>query len=211
MLTDQWFVAMSKPAPARIRSGRASRSSSCASTRSASGLVDRSGEPDACASCPANGSTPTTTGSKTSRTGASRASSGGATRSRRGTTTTATSTSRATRTKRARRRARLGREPASFARDDDVLDTWFSSALWCRSRRSAGRRRRSELRHVPALVGARHRLRHHLLLGRADDHDDDALHRQGAVPRRLHQRASCATRRARRCRSRRATCSTRST
>ncbi len=29
--------------------------------------------------------------------------------------------------------ARLGREPASFVRDDDVLDTWFSSALWCHS------------------------------------------------------------------------------
>ena len=30
-------------------------------------------------------------------------------------------------------RAKLGREPASLARDDDVLDTWFSSALWCHS------------------------------------------------------------------------------
>ena len=30
-------------------------------------------------------------------------------------------------------RARLGRAPASFTRDDDVLDTWFSSALWCHS------------------------------------------------------------------------------
>jgi valyl-tRNA synthetase len=29
--------------------------------------------------------------------------------------------------------AKLGREPASFVRDDDVLDTWFSSALWCHS------------------------------------------------------------------------------
>jgi valyl-tRNA synthetase len=28
---------------------------------------------------------------------------------------------------------KLGREPASFRRDDDVLDTWFSSALWCHS------------------------------------------------------------------------------
>ncbi|HJU25001.1 MAG TPA: valine--tRNA ligase [Casimicrobiaceae bacterium] len=28
---------------------------------------------------------------------------------------------------------RLGRAPASFRRDDDVLDTWFSSALWCHS------------------------------------------------------------------------------
>jgi len=30
-------------------------------------------------------------------------------------------------------RARLGREPQTFARDPDVLDTWFSSALWCHS------------------------------------------------------------------------------
>ena len=42
---------------------------------------------------------------------------------------------------------------------------------------------------VPALDRARHRLRHHLLLGRPDDHDDDPLHRQGAVPRRLHPRS----------------------
>ena len=41
---------------------------------------------------------------------------------------------------------------------------------------------------LPAEHGARHRLRHHLLLGRPDDHDDEALHRPGAVPRRLHPR-----------------------
>jgi valyl-tRNA synthetase len=29
--------------------------------------------------------------------------------------------------------AKLGREPSSFAQDDSVLDTWFSSALWCHS------------------------------------------------------------------------------
>ena len=34
---------------------------------------------------------------------------------------------------RAQARARLGREPAEFRRDEDVLDTWFSSALWCHS------------------------------------------------------------------------------
>ena len=28
---------------------------------------------------------------------------------------------------------KLGREPTTFRRDDDVLDTWFSSALWCHS------------------------------------------------------------------------------
>jgi len=30
-------------------------------------------------------------------------------------------------------RAKLGREPASLTRDEDVLDTWFSSALWAHS------------------------------------------------------------------------------
>ncbi|MBK9115154.1 MAG: valine--tRNA ligase [Betaproteobacteria bacterium] len=34
---------------------------------------------------------------------------------------------------RAQARAKLGREPGEFRRDDDVLDTWFSSALWCHS------------------------------------------------------------------------------
>jgi valyl-tRNA synthetase len=34
---------------------------------------------------------------------------------------------------RAQARTRLGREPQSFTRDPDVLDTWFSSALWCHS------------------------------------------------------------------------------
>jgi len=34
---------------------------------------------------------------------------------------------------RAQAKARLGREPAALRRDDDVLDTWFSSALWCHS------------------------------------------------------------------------------
>ncbi len=34
---------------------------------------------------------------------------------------------------RAQARAKLGREPATFVQDEDVLDTWFSSALWCHS------------------------------------------------------------------------------
>ncbi len=34
---------------------------------------------------------------------------------------------------RAQATRRLGRAPASFVRDEDVLDTWFSSALWCHS------------------------------------------------------------------------------
>ena len=34
---------------------------------------------------------------------------------------------------RAQATGKLGRVPVSFRRDDDVLDTWFSSALWCHS------------------------------------------------------------------------------
>ena len=34
---------------------------------------------------------------------------------------------------RAQAARKLGRSPATFRRDDDVLDTWFSSALWCHS------------------------------------------------------------------------------
>jgi len=34
---------------------------------------------------------------------------------------------------RAQARTRLGHEPASLRQDEDVLDTWFSSALWCHS------------------------------------------------------------------------------
>jgi len=34
---------------------------------------------------------------------------------------------------RAKARQKLGREPARFEQDQDVLDTWFSSALWCHS------------------------------------------------------------------------------
>jgi len=34
---------------------------------------------------------------------------------------------------RAQARAKLGRDPARFEQEADVLDTWFSSALWCHS------------------------------------------------------------------------------
>jgi valyl-tRNA synthetase len=34
---------------------------------------------------------------------------------------------------RAKAEAKLGREPATLEQDPDVLDTWFSSALWCHS------------------------------------------------------------------------------
>ena len=100
--------------------------------------------------------------------------------------------------------------PARCTRDDDVLDTWFSSALVPFS--SLGWPEQTpELRAVPAVVGAGHRLRHHLLLGRAHGHDDHALHRQGAVQARVRARPGARLRRARRCPSPRAIRSTRST
>ena len=57
---------------------------------------------------------------------------------------------------------------------------------------------------------ARHRLRHHLLLGRAHDDDGAALHEGSAVPRPSTSTRWCATSAGRRCRSRKATSSTRS-
>ncbi len=47
---------------------------------------------------------------------------------------------------------------------------------------------RARLRALSAVVGAGHRLRHHLLLGGAHDHGHRQLHRPGAVPRCLHHR-----------------------
>ena len=78
-----------------------------------------------------------------------------------------------------------------------------------RSRRSAGRTNAGAQALLPD-QRARHRLRHHLLLGRPHDDDGPALHEGGAVPRPSTSTRSCATRRAPRCRSRRATSSTRS-
>ena len=175
--THPFFPGQLDPGPLPRRGGRRSRQSAHRRARAAS------------SSCPTSGCRPTCTGSTTSRTGASRASSGGATGSRRGTTTPATSTSRATKPRRAAQaRAKLGREPRDFAQDEDVLDTWFSSALWCHST-LGWPQDTPRAADVPAVVGAGHRLRHHLLLGRADGDDDDLLHRRGPVPRRLHQRA----------------------
>jgi valyl-tRNA synthetase len=88
----------------------------------------------------------------------------------------ASSSSAAARTRRASAPRQAGYS-GPLTRDEDVLDTWYSSALvpfstlgWPDKTHRAG--------PVPAQQRARHRLRHHLLLGRPDDHDDDALHRQ---------------------------------
>ena len=83
---------------------------------------------------PTNGYPRICTGSTTSRTGAFRASSGGAIGSPRGTTKPGNIyVARTEAEARAKAKAKLGREPATLAQDPDVLDTWFSSALWCHS------------------------------------------------------------------------------
>ena len=77
-------------------------------------------------------------------------------------------------------------------RDEDVLDTWFSSALWPFSTLGWP----DETVGAEALLPdqrARHRLRHHLLLGRAHDDDGAALHEGSAVPRPSTSTLSCAT------------------
>ena len=68
----------------------------------------------------------------TSSPGASRASSGGAIRSRPGTGRTARSSSRrpSRALAEAASRQALRQASAALTRDEDVLDTWFSSALW---------------------------------------------------------------------------------
>jgi valyl-tRNA synthetase len=70
---------------------------------------------------------------------------------------------------------RCGACEGPVRQDDDVLDTWFSSALWPFATLGLLPDRR-----------ARHRPRDHLPLGRADDHDGDRVHGPRALPRRLH-------------------------
>ena len=158
------------------------------------------------ASFPSTGRRPTTTGWRTCTTGASRASCGGVIASPRGTTTPATSSSRAT--SRKRRASRASRRAALRQDRRRARHLVLVRPVVPFDARLAGENARA--RDVPAELGARDRLRHHFLLGRAHDHDDDLLHRQASFPRRVHQLASCATTKARRCRSRRATSSIRS-
>ena len=186
----------------------------------------------------ATGRRPISTGWRTSSPGASRASSGGAIKFRPGTGRTArgassprpktmrspnaaraiTRETRSTITIEAgshdidasTRRAQALAERVPIWRDEDVLDTWFSSALWPFST-LGWPDETPELKRYLSDQRAGHRLRHHLLLGRPHDDDGPALHERGAVPRRLHPRAGARRERRRRCRSRRATSSIRST
>ena len=91
-----------------------------------------------------------------------------------------------------------------LARDEDVLDTWFSSALWPFSR-SAGRMRpriSSGFYPTDVLVTGFDIIffwvARMMMFG-------PALHGRNPLPRRLSSTRSSATRRARKCRSRRAT------
>ena len=108
-LTDQWYVdakVLAQPAIKAVEDGR--------HRLRAQGTGRR----------------PTSSGCGTSSPGASRASSGGATASRPGSARTARSSSRRPRTRpSARPREHYGRDEP-LRQDEDVLDTWFSSALW---------------------------------------------------------------------------------
>ena len=151
-LTDQWFVKMDAPA-----------------ANAASKLGERRRR---AVSCPATGSTPIATGWRTCRTGASAASCGGAIASRRGSMTAAMSTSAATKPKsRAQALARRRRGP--FARTTTCWKPGSARGLWPFSTLGwpddAGDGR-TRFRPLPAQQRAGHRLRHHLLLGRAHDH-----------------------------------------
>jgi valyl-tRNA synthetase len=71
-----------------------------------------------------------------------------------------------------------------LTRDEDVLDTWFSSALWPFSTLGlAGQDAGTQALLPDRRAG--HRLRHHLLLGCPDDDDGAALHEGRAVSHRL--------------------------
>jgi valyl-tRNA synthetase len=102
-LTDQWYVdaeELAKPPMEAVRSGRSR-------------------------SCPRAGKRPSSTGWRTSSRGASRASCGGGTGFRLGMPEDGEIF--VAETEEARR---LWPGTAKITRDNDVLDTWFSSALW---------------------------------------------------------------------------------
>ena len=74
-----------------------------------------------------------------------------------------------------------------WERDPDVLDTWFSSALWPFATLGWPDRDPRAPRVLPDRR-ARHRARHHLPLGRPDDHDGARVHGRDPVLRRPHPR-----------------------
>ena len=143
----------------------------------------------------------TSPGSTTCTTGASRASCGGATASRSGTARTARSSAS----------ARTSEPPTGegWRQDEDVLDTWFSSALWPFSTLGWPEQTAGPGEVLPD-QRAGHRLRHPVLLGRPDDDVRPVRDgRRAAVRRGRAARHGPRRSTARRCRSRSATWSTR--
>ena len=87
-------------------------------------------------------------------------------------------------------------EGEGWEQDHDVLDTWFSSALWPFATLGWPD---TDAPGVPGLLPDRRALdgaRHHLPLGRADDHDLARVHRRGPVQRRLRALGDPGPRRA---------------
>ncbi|MCK7486047.1 MAG: class I tRNA ligase family protein [Bacillus subtilis] len=78
------------------------------------------------------------------------------------------------------RPATSARRARGWKQDEDVLDTWFSSALWPFSTLGWPKRTADLARYYPTDC-ARHRLRHHLLLGRPDDLAGRRVHRRKSV------------------------------
>ena len=87
-----------------------------------------------------------------------------------------------------------------WCRDEDVLDTWFSSALWPFST-LGWPDETPELKGYLSDLAGLHRLRHHLLLGRPHDDDGHAFHEERPPSTTSISTRSSATRRAPRCRS----------
>ncbi len=90
-------------------------------------------------------------------------------------------------------RAKHGADVA-LTRDNDVLDTWFSSALWPFSTLGWPGDDAGTEALLPRLR-ARDGLRHHLLLGRPDGDDGHQVHGRRAVRRGLHARPGARRRR----------------
>jgi valyl-tRNA synthetase len=82
----------------------------------------------------------------------------------------------------------------ALSADDDVLETWFSSALWPFAT-LGWPEETPELGALPAHQHADHRPRHYFLLGSPNDHDDPAFHRQDSLSNRLHSRPDQGRRR----------------
>ena len=192
-------------------SSRCSRTSGSSTSNRSRSLRSRPSKMDGSSSFRTTGPLSTYDGCARSRIGASAASFGGTSHTRPGTTPTGRCTSRtARRMPRARNTASIPRRTApGRGRARYVVPVRALALL------DSGLARRSDARwqfktYLPYL-GARHRLRHHLLLGGADDHDGAQVSPAKCRFRRCTLTASSAITTARRCRSRRATSSTPST